>query len=215
MTFLVELAAQLRDRMGLALRELSPGGGWGVAYHPDDESPPVERYAAAVAGALTDGIARHRLEPPRLVMEPGRAIVARAGVALYTAGPRKVVPGGRTFLAVDGGMGDNARPALYGARYHAALVARMTAPPEETVCVVGRYCESGDVLVQEATLPRAAPGELVGVPVAGAYQLPMASNYNLVPRPAVVFVGEGRARLVRRREALDDLLRLEALDAPL
>jgi diaminopimelate decarboxylase len=209
-TFLVDFAARLRDRTGVAIRELSPGGGWGVAYLPDDEPPPVEHYARAIADALAKGIARYRLPPPRLIVEPGRAIVARAGVALYTAGPRKVVPGGRTFLAVDGGMGDNVRPALYGARYHAALVGRMSAPAEETVCVVGRYCESGDVLAQEVALPLAAPGELVGVPVSGAYHLAMASTYNQVPRPAVVFVHAGRARQVRRRETTDDLLRLDA-----
>jgi diaminopimelate decarboxylase len=120
------------------------------------------------------------------------------------------VPGGETFLAVDGGMGDNPRPALYGATYHAALPERMTAQAEEQVRVVGRYCESGDVLVWDVALPRARQGDVLAVPVSGAYQLAMASTYNLVPRPAVVFVAEGRARLVQRRETLDDLLARES-----
>jgi diaminopimelate decarboxylase len=203
-----ELAATLRESLGITIRELSPGGGLAVAYAPDQETPEIEAYAAAVTQALVDVTERCRLGPLRLAVEPGRTIVARSGVALYTVGPRKQTPGA-TFLAVDGGMGDNPRPALYAARYWAALVDRMTASDEETVCVVGRYCESGDVLVAEVALPRARPGEVLAIPVSGAYHLPLASNYNLVPRPAVLFVGDGQARLVRRRETLDDLLRLE------
>ncbi len=208
-TVLIEFAARLRERSGIDISELSPGGGWGVAYRPGDADQPIARQADAIAAALRAGIARHRLRPPRLIVEPGRAIVARAGVALYTAGPRKVVPGGRTFLAVDGGMGDNIRPALYTARYHAALAERMTTPAEETVCVVGRYCESGDTLVPAVDLPCVAPGEIVAVPVSGAYHLSMSSNYNLVPRPAVVFVAGGQAQLVRRRETLAELVALD------
>ena len=209
--FLCEFAGRLRDRYGdgATIRELSPGGGLGVAYVPGDASLEIEDYAQAVAGALRAGVERHRLAPPRLVVEPGRAIVARAGIALYTAGPRKVIPGGPTYLAVDGGLGENPRPALYGARYTAALPARMRVAADECVTVVGRYCESGDVLAREVTLPRVARGEVLAIPVSGAYHLAMASNYNAVPRPAVVFVSEGRARLVRRRETPDDLLRLE------
>jgi diaminopimelate decarboxylase len=211
---LVRFAAHLRATCGADVTEISPGGGWGVAYHPAERTPPIERYAEAVTRTLREEVARARLPEPRLIIEPGRGIVARAGVALYRAGPRKCVPGGRTFVAVDGGMGDNVRPALYGARYHAALPARVSALAEETVCVVGRYCESGDVLVEAVDLPRVAPGEVLAVPVAGAYHLPMASNYNMVPRPAVVFVEDGRAWLVRRRETLADLMACEADDTP-
>jgi diaminopimelate decarboxylase len=206
---LCAFAADLVAATGHTLRELSPGGGLGVAYVPEDEAPAIETYAETVTRALATEVARLRLVPPRLIVEPGRAIVARAGVALYSAGPRKAVPGGTTFLAVDGGMGDNPRPALYGAHYTAAAAARMMEPPAETVRLVGRYCESGDVLAQAVALPRLAPGEIVAVPVSGAYQLPLASAYNLVPRPAVVFVRDGQARLVRRRETLEDVLRLE------
>ena len=211
-TFLVDYTARVRDREGITLRELSPGGGWGVAYHPDHADPPIAHYASAVVAALRAGLDRHPRPPPRLVVEPGRGIIARAGVALYTAGPRKSVPGGRTFLAVDGGMGDNVRPALYTARYHAALPARVTAPTADTVCVVGRYCESGDVLVDAVDLPGPAWGEIVAIPVSGAYHLPMASNYNAVGRPAVVFLRDRSARLVRRRETPPDLLRLDLPD---
>lgn len=210
--FLCDMAARLRAAHGLAIREISPGGGLGVAYTPGEAPPTVEEYAAAVTSALRAGVARHGLEPPRLVIEPGRAIVARAGVALYTVGPRKLAPDGTALVAVDGGMGDNPRPALYGARYHAALAERMTAPAAERARIVGRYCESGDVLVEEVALPLARAGETLAIPVGGAYHLAMASAYNLAPRPAVVFVADGRARLVRRRETLDDLLRADVMD---
>jgi diaminopimelate decarboxylase len=208
-TFLGAFTADLRETTGSQVRELSPGGGLGVAYLPAEQAPAIADYADVVTRALADTVWRHRLEPPRLVVEPGRAIVARAGVALYTTGPRKAVPGRTTFLAVDGGMGDNPRPALYGAGYWAALAERMTTPPDESVRIVGRYCESGDVLVQSIALPHARPGDILAIPVSGAYHLPMASNYNLIARPAVVFVRDGQAHQVRRRDGLDDLLRLE------
>ena len=207
--FLCSFIADVRQATGARIRELSPGGGLGVAYLPDERAPSIEDYADTVTRSLAASLRQYRLESLRVVVEPGRSIVARAGVALYTTGPRKAVPGGTTFLAVDGGMGDNPRPALYGAGYWAALAERMTAPPEETVRVVGRYCESGDVLVAGVPLPRAASGEILAIPVSGAYQIPMASNYNGIGRPAVIFVRDGRARLVRRRETLTDLLRLE------
>lgn len=205
---LAELAATLRESLGLSVREISPGGGVGVAYTPEQRALAPDDYAEAVTGALRAACERLHLEPPRLIVEPGRAIVARAGVALYTVGPRKVTPNA-VFVAVDGGMGDNPRPALYDARYHAALADRMTDAPSETAQVVGRYCESGDVLVRAARLPEAQPGETLAIPVSGAYHLPMASQYNLVARPAVVFISDGRAHLVRRRETLDDLTRLD------
>ncbi len=207
-----EMAAMLRETHGVMIRELSPGGGLAVAYTPEQQAPAIESYAQTVIGALADVVERLRLAPPRLVVEPGRAIVARAGVALYTVGPRKETPN-EVFLAVDGGMGDNPRPALYGARYSAALPERMLESAVETVRVVGRYCESGDVLVEGVALPRARAGEILAIPVSGAYHLSMASNYNLVPRPAVLFVRGGRARLVRRRETLDDLMRLDTATA--
>ena len=206
---LARLAAELRGRLGADIRELSPGGGLAVAYTPQDRPPSVEAYAEAITTALRAETARLDLAAPRLIVEPGRSIVARAGVAVYTVGARKQRSDGSVLVAVDGGMGDNPRPALYGAAYHAALVERMDAPADERAQVVGRYCESGDLLAQSVPLPRARYGDLLAVPVSGAYHLPMASNYNGVPRPAVVFVSDGSARLTRRRETLNDLLRVE------
>ncbi|HEY7123274.1 MAG TPA: diaminopimelate decarboxylase [Ktedonobacterales bacterium] len=208
-TWLGEFAAMLNVAYGVNIRELSPGGGLGVAYTPEDHPPDIEAYAEAITDALRAVNADFHLEPPRLIVEPGRAIVARAGVALYSIGPRKVTSGGKVILAVDGGMGDNIRPALYGAKYHAVLAERVTGLALERVRVVGRYCESGDTLIDAVKLPAAVTGNILAIPVSGAYHLPMASSYNLVPRPVVVFVKEGHVRLVRRRETLDDLLRLE------
>jgi diaminopimelate decarboxylase len=210
---LAHFAADLRQRTGAVIRELSPGGGLAVAYTPDDQSPTVAAYAEAVTSALKQETERLELPPMRLIVEPGRSLVARAGVALYTVGPRKVIRDGPTLVAVDGGMGDNPRPALYGARYHAALANRMHDPVAETVRVVGRYCESGDTLADEVALPRARVGDLLAIPVSGAYHLPMASNYNGIPRPAVAFLRAGTARLVRRRETLEDMLRSEVMSA--
>ena len=209
---LVGFASAMRARHGFELRELSPGGGWGVphreAYHP----APVDRYVQAVSQAVVEECRRHDLALPTLVIEPGRSIVAQAGVALYRVGARKEIPGVRTYVSVDGGMADNIRPALYGARYTAVAVGKAHLPVEETVTVAGRFCESGDVLIRDIALPRLAPGDLLAVPVVGAYCLPLASNYNLVPRPAVVLVRDGQAVLIQKRETFQDLT---ARDLPL
>jgi len=161
--------------------------------------------------ALKEDCEAHDLPPPRLVVEPGRSLVARAGVALYSVGARKEIPGVRTYVAVDGGMADNVRPALYGAEYEALVANRLDEQgPPERVTIAGKYCESGDILVRDAELPKLWAEDVLAIPVSGAYCLPLASNYNASLRPAVVFVSDGRARLVRRRETYDDLLRCEA-----
>jgi diaminopimelate decarboxylase len=143
---------------------------------------------------------------PHLFVEPGRSLIARAGVALYTVGSRKDVEGLRTWVSVDGGMADNIRPAMYDARYEAVVVNRADEDPVETVAIAGKYCESGDVLVKEAHLPRTEPGDVIALPASGAYHLAMSSNYNMSPRPAVVVVKGGQAKIIRRRETYGDLL---------
>jgi diaminopimelate decarboxylase len=147
-----------------------------------------------------------RRTPPTLVIEPGRSIIARAGVAIYRVGARKPTPGGITYLFVDGGMADNIRPALYGARYTAFAVNKATAPLQEKVCIAGRYCESGDMLIADVMVPVMHEGDLLVLPTSGAYCLAMASNYNLVPRPAVLLVDEHNVQLMERRETYQDLL---------
>jgi diaminopimelate decarboxylase len=208
----LEFAARMKERHGLELHEYSVGGGIAVPYTRDAATPSVAEYAETVVGALQEGCRRHGLPQPRLTVEPGRAIVARAAVALYTVGATKEVPGVRTYVAVDGGMADNIRPALYGSRYEVLVASRMADPPQEKVTVVGRYCESGDVLVSDAEVPRLWAGDLLALPVSGAYGLAMASNYNWALRPAVVMVKDGHARLIRRRETYDDLLACDMLE---
>ena len=187
--------------------ELCVGGGLGVPYVAGERAPSIAQWAAG----LRESARGHGVDPSvRLTAEPGRAIVAQAAVTLYRVGARKALEQ-RTYLAVDGGMSDNPRPVLYGSGYEAFDVARPLDQRPQSVRLVGKHCESGDVIIDEAWLPAATGvGDLVATPVTGAYGYSMASNYNRVPRPAVVFVNDGRARLVLRRETFDDLARLEA-----
>jgi diaminopimelate decarboxylase len=186
--------------------ELCVGGGLGVAYVEGESAPTITEWATAMRVALRESGLRDDL---RLLAEPGRSIVARAGITIYTVGVVKPVTQ-RTYMAVDGGMSDNPRPVLYGSGYEAFDVDRPRASRPQRVRLVGKHCESGDVLIDEAYLPEATGvGSLVATPVTGAYGYSMASNYNRVPRPAVVFVCDGEAREVLRRETFDDLARLE------
>ena len=188
--------------------EISPGGGWAVDTPDGISTPSVEILARALQVSMEHGLASigSRRTPPTLVIEPGRSIIARAGVAIYRVGARKPTPGGITYLFVDGGMADNIRPALYGARYTAFAVNKATAPLQEKVCIAGRYCESGDMLIADVMVPVMHEGDLLVLPTSGAYCLAMASNYNLVPRPAVLLVDEHNVQLMERRETYQDLL---------
>ena len=206
---MIAFARRMRDRHGLELSEYSPGGGFAVQYLRGEAPPSPDDYAGAVVDSLRAALEREGLAEPRLTVEPGRAIVARAGVALYTVGARKEVPGVRIYVSVDGGMADNIRPALYEARYEALAANRAAEPPAERVTIAGKYCESGDVLIKDIELPKLWAGDVLALPAVGAYCLPMASNYNLAPRPAIVLVQEGQARLVRRRESYEDLMRAD------
>lgn len=203
---LLAFAEEMERKHGFQLQELSPGGGWGVPYNEDDPPAPIEDYVQAISRAVTKGCAQHGLPLPCLILEPGRSIIAPAGIALYTVGARKTIPGVRTYVSVDGGMADNIRPALYGVRYTALAATKAHLPAEEVVTIVGKFCESGDWLIRDIPLPKLEPGDLLAVPVAGAYHLPLSSNYNLALRPAVVWVKDGRARLVQRRETYEDLV---------
>lgn len=203
----LDLAAELRGELGWLPTVLCPGGGWGVTYHEDDlPGPPVEAYVAFVAERLREGCVRRGLPLPRLQLEPGRSLVARAGVALYRVGTVKEAAG-RRWLLLDGGLADNPRPALYGARYTALPVEGPARPYAGPAWLGGPYCESGDVLIHGLPMPAVREGEVIAVPVSGAYQLSMASNYNGAGRPAVVWLREGQARLVQEREPPEDLLR--------
>ena len=202
-------AAEMRNRHGYEWREFSPGGGFAIAYTGDRLPPAIETYAEAVAASLRAACADHALPLPKVRIEPGRSIVGRAGVALYAVTARKHIPGVRNYIAVDGGMADNIRPAMYESKYEALAPEKITEPATATATVVGKFCESGDILVKDANLPDLAPGDLIAIPASGAYQIAMESNYNLAQRPAVVMVNDGAPRLIRRRQTLDDLLALE------
>lgn len=205
---MISLAAAFREE-GLHLREFSPGGGFAIAYTRNDRPPTIAQYAEVIASSLADACVARGMPVPRLVVEPGRSIVGPAGVALYRVGSVKEIPGVRTYVAVDGGMGDNIRPALYGADYEAVVANRMDATPDLEVTIAGKYCEAGDVLVRDALLPRPGSGDLIAIPAAGAYAPSMASVYNLNPRPAMAMVNRGEARLIRRRESYQDLMNLD------
>jgi len=205
----LEFARDMKRKYDFDMVELSVGGGFPVPYTVGDTYPQPGVYADAIVGTMSNLLLKQSLMPPRLVIEPGRSIVARAGVALYTVGALKEVPGVRRFVCVDGGMSDNIRPPLYGARYEALVANRPAEQDAVTVTIAGKLCESGDILVKDIQLPRVVPGDVIAIPVCGAYCIPMASNYNAIPRPAIVFVHKGRARVVRRRETLEDLMRLD------
>lgn len=201
---MVGLMARIRDVHGVVLPELDLGGGHGVAYRPGEPSMALPALARALRAELVASCAAARLDVPRLLIEPGRAIAGPAGVALYRVLAVKRA-GGQVFVAVDGGMSDNPRPALYGARYAPRLVGRHSSAASARATVVGRHCEAGDILAADVELAGDVhPGDLLAVPVAGAYHLSMASGYNLVGRPPVVAVGGGSVRLLVRRETLDD-----------
>ena len=203
-------ASQFRDE-GLVLKEFSPGGGFAIGYVTQQLPPPIADYAEVIANAVKTRCADLGFDEPRLVIEPGRAIVGRAGVALYTVGAIKDIPNVRKYVSLDGGMGDNIRPALYEARYEAVVANKMSAPGQETVTLAGKFCESGDILVRDVHLPSMEPGDIVAIPSSGAYAPSMASNYNLNPRPAIVMVKDGNARLIRRRETYADMMAADIL----
>ena len=201
----LRFAAGLREQ-GLNLQEFSPGGGFAIAYTRSDEPPAASDYADAIVDTLKATCAELGLEHPSLVVEPGRSIIGPAGVALYRIGAIKDIPGVRTYVSVDGGMGDNIRPALYQASYEVLSANRPGADADTTVTIAGKYCESGDVLASDVLLPAPAAGDVIAIPAAGAYCPSMASNYNLNPRPPIALVQDGESRLIRRRESYADMM---------
>jgi diaminopimelate decarboxylase len=203
---MLPFAAEMIKKHGLQLREYSPGGGFAAQYVRERPAPATDTYAETVVASFKRRCAENGVPLPHLFVEPGRSLVARAGVALYTTGSRKQVEGLRTWISVDGGMADNIRPAIYDAKYEAVVVNRADEEPTETVTIAGKYCESGDILIKDAKLPPTQPGDVIALPASGAYCLAMASNYNMSLRPAVVVVKDGKAMLIRRRETYADLL---------
>jgi diaminopimelate decarboxylase len=206
----LELAVRIRDRHGVSIAELNLGGGFGIAYMPGDDPADIKVVAQNLRQILDSQCRAAGLTPPRLTVEPGRAIAGPGTVTLYQVGTVKDVDGLRTYVSVDGGMSDNIRTALYDAEYTCVLASRESSAPPTLCRLVGRHCESGDIVVRDTYLPAdVTPGDLVAVAATGAYCRSMASNYNHVPRPGVVSVRGGQARILLRPETTEDLLRLD------
>ncbi len=212
-----DLAAVMADALKLArslghpVQDLNVGGGLGIRYVESDDPPSIDQWIEVVAQAVTTACRDRELELPRLMCEPGRSLVATAGLTLYSVGSRKTIPGVRTYVAVDGGMSDNPRPITYQSLYTALLADRPLAEADETVNLVGKHCESGDVLLKDLPLPTTTSGDVVVVFATGAYNASMSSNYNRIPRPGAVIVQDGQSELVQKREQPDDLLRHDVL----
>jgi diaminopimelate decarboxylase len=208
--WIAQFAARLRAELDWTPRVIDLGGGLGVRHVLEEPSFTIGEFVGGLVGELQRAFHLQGLPPTALVLEPGRSLVSRAGVTLYTVGSVKRASAATTYVTVDGGMSDNPRPAMYNARYTAVLANRAAEAPAEAYAIAGKHCESGDVLIERVELPEPRRGDVLAVPVTGAYTLAMSSTYNAVPRPAAVLVGDGAARLIRRRETVDDLLALEA-----
>jgi diaminopimelate decarboxylase len=207
--WLAAFSADCRAQLDWTPAVADLGGGLGIQYVEDDRPPPIADFVGALVERVEHEWALHDLPRPRIVLEPGRSLVGPAGVTLYRVGVVKRASESTTYVAIDGGMSDNPRPQLYGARHTAVIAGRATTEPDGFYTVCGKHCESGDVLLESVALAAPARGDVLAVAGTGAYTLSMASNYNSVLRPAAVLVANGEARLVRRRETLDDLLAVE------
>ena len=205
--YVFQFAADMRARYGFQMREFNPGGGMAIGYIQSQLPPSIDDYAETIVGSLKKSCEKHNFDAPSLTVEPGRSIVGRAGVAVYTVGGIKHIPNVRTYVSVDGGMGDNIRPAIYDSQYEVMSVDNPLGELTETVTIAGKFCESGDILARDVKTPQLHPDDLIALPASGAYCVAMSSNYNMQVRPAIVLVSsDGNARLIRRRETYSDLL---------
>ncbi|HWJ31495.1 MAG TPA: diaminopimelate decarboxylase [Gaiellaceae bacterium] len=207
--WVAQFAARLRSELGWTPRLVDLGGGLGVRHVVEEPSFGVQEFVGGLIGELRRAWQLQQLPEPQVALEPGRSLVSRAGITLYTVGGVKRASAATTYVTVDGGMSDNPRPAMYNALYAALLASRADAEPDGAFAIAGKHCESGDVLIERVELPLPKRGDILAVPVTGAYTLAMSSTYNAVPRPAAVLVTDGEARVIRRRETVDDLLALE------
>ena len=206
---------QVANEYGLPIQQLDIGGGLGIRYTESDDPPSIDEWAKTVCESLAAACQKNDLPLPKLLCEPGRSLVGSACVTAYTVGGQKTVPGIRKYVSVDGGMSDNPRPITYQSEYVVMAANKMSAPLSETMRLAGKHCESGDVVIQAASLPTLEAGEVLVVPGTGAYNYSMSSNYNRVPRPAAVLVNKGQADLILQRETYEDLVRHDRLPASL
>ena len=204
-------ALKLAKEIGHPVVDLNLGGGLGIKYVQEDNPPSIEKWVEIISKAVVKACRERNLDLPRLMCEPGRSLVANSGLTIYKIGAKKVVPGVRTYLSVDGGMSDNPRPITYQSLYSACLVDKPMNTNFEKVTIAGKHCESGDVLLKDFSLPSCESGDFLAVFGTGAYNYSMSSNYNRIPRPATIIVGKGSAELTQRRELPEDLLQLDVL----
>lgn len=210
-----QFAVSIRAELGLTFSVINLGGGFGIRYVEGDKPLPIAEYVGAITDAIITNFTAAEYPLPEIWVEPGRSMVGDAGTTLYTIGTSKDIPGVRKYVAVDGGMTDNPRPALYQSKYEAVLANRANEPVQETVSIAGKCCESGDMLIWDLELPKANSGDLLAVFCTGAYNYAMASNYNRIRRPAVVFVQNGEADLAVKRESLDNIVCNDVIPARL
>ncbi|RSK27700.1 diaminopimelate decarboxylase [Bacillus sp. HMF5848] len=206
---IIEKLSMWRDKYDFTPTVLNLGGGFGIRYTSEDDPIPVSDYVKELVSVVKEEIGKYSLPFPELWIEPGRSLVGDAGTTLYTIGSHKDVPNVRKYVAVDGGMSDNIRPALYEAKYEAAVANRMNETERELVSIAGKCCESGDMLIWDASLPSMEAGDILAIFCTGAYGYSMANNYNRITRPAVVFVEDGETQLVIKRESYEDIIRLD------
>lgn len=204
---MMDFLKDIREQTGKELTELNLGGGFGIYYKSDDTPAPISKFANTIIKTVEEAAAKIQMKRPKIIVEPGRSIVGTAGTTLYTVGSIKHIPGVRTYVAVDGGMGDNPRPALYQAKYEAMLANKAQKEKAEEVSITGKCCESGDMLIWGISLPKVESGDILAVSSTGAYNYSMSSNYNRLPRPAVVLVKDGQSDVIVARETYSDLTR--------
>lgn len=203
------LMKEVRKELGFITKELNTGGGYGIHYSGDTERKPLSYFTDTVMEELERSCKELGLHRPMVIIEPGRWIVGEAGITLYTIGSIKEIPGVRTYVGVDGGMPDNPRPALYQAKYEGIIANKVNEKKTETVTIAGKCCESGDILIWDLKTPKIETGDILAILATGAYNYSMASNYNRIPKPAVVMVSQGKDRLIVKRETYDDIMKNE------
>lgn len=204
---LLKIALEIKKLFCVDCKEINIGGGIGILYTEKDATPNIKLFADKVISSVKNLSKKYGLRLPKIVIEPGRSLVGRAGVTLYKVGTIKKIPDIRTYVLVDGGMADNIRPIIYGAKYSAVIANKAKLKPKEKVTIAGRFCESGDVLIKDILLPKVEKGDIIAVACTGAYNYSMASNYNRVSRPAMVLVNKGKAKIIVRRESCEDIIR--------
>ncbi|MBF8984465.1 diaminopimelate decarboxylase [Lutibacter sp. B2] len=206
---LINLMKEAKERVGFETRELNVGGGFGIYYKNGDERAKLRDFMDPIMECLKSECREFNLSIPQVIIEPGRWIVGEAGITLYRIGSIKKIPGVRTYVGINGGLPDNPRPALYDAKYEAVVANKMDEENEDIVTIAGKCCESGDILIWDLEVPRLTPGDILAVKSTGAYNYSMASNYNKIPRPAVVMVKDGQERVIVKRETYEDLIARE------